>query len=95
MDEQFITEAMLLELGVDLEGKDTPALLDNLNTTLQDRVGTAITETLEDDQFSTLLDLQESGSDEAIEQWLAANVPNLEAIVSEQATALLDELADS
>lgn len=95
MDEQFITEAMLLELDIDLEGKDTPALLDNLNTTLQDRVGTAITETLEDDQFSTLLDLQESGSDEAIEQWLAANVPNLEAIVSEQVTALLDELADS
>lgn len=95
MDEQFITEAMLLELGVDLEGKDTPALLDNLNTTLQDRVGTAITETLEDDQLSALLDLQESGSDEAIEQWLATNVPNLEAIVSEQATALLDELADS
>lgn len=95
MDEQFITKAMLLELGVDLEGKDTPALLDNLNTTLQDRVGTAITETLEDDQLSALLDLQESGSDEAIEQWLATNVPNLEAIVSEQATALLDELADS
>lgn len=95
MDEQFITEAMLLELDIDLEGKDTPALLDNLNTTLQDRVGTAITETLEDDQLSALLDLQESGSDEAIEQWLATNVPNLEAIVSEQATALLDELADS
>lgn len=94
MDEQFITEAMLLELDIDLEGKDTPALLDNLNTTLQDRVGTAITETLEDAQLSTLLDLQESGSDEAIEQWLAANVPNLEAIVSEQVTALLDVLAN-
>jgi ABC-type Na+ transport system ATPase subunit NatA len=95
MDEQYITEEMLTELGVDLSGEDKTAMLAHLNDTLEERIGAEITESLDDDQLKELLDIQESGSDEALSQWLEQHVPDLQAIVQDNLAILLGELAEN
>jgi hypothetical protein len=95
MDEQYITEDMLTELGIDLTGQDKIALLAHLNDTLEERIGVEITESLNDVQLKELLDLQESGKDDEITAWLEQHVPDLPEIVSDHIDVLLGELAEN
>ena len=95
MDEQYITEETLNEIGIDLTGQDKLALLAHLNDTLEERIGVEITESLDDDQLKELLDLQESGNDEAITSWLETHVPDLQDIVADHVAVLLGELAEN
>lgn len=92
MEEQFITEDMLNELGIDLTDQDKETLLTHLNDTLKERIGVEITESLTDEQLKELLSLQESADDEAINQWLEQRVPDLEDIVRDNIAILLSEL---
>lgn len=95
MNEQFITESTLDTLGIDLGGQDKEALLAHLNDTLQERVGTEITESLDDEQLATLLDLQENATDEALGAWLEQNVPDFQQMVQDEIDILLGELAEN
>ena len=95
MNQQFITEDTLEEFGIDLQNQDKESLLTHLNETLQERVGTEIAATLRDDQLETLLDMQETASDEQVGTWLEQNVPELSQIVQDEIDILLGELAES
>ncbi|HEY1085099.1 MAG TPA: DUF5663 domain-containing protein [Candidatus Saccharimonadales bacterium] len=95
MNPQIITKQVLDEFGVDLEGKDVDSLLQHLNETLEERVGAEITESLDDDQLKALLDLQESGTDEQVGQWLEQNVPELQQITQDEIDILIGELAEN
>lgn len=92
---QLITKELLEEFGIDLSGKDVDSLVQHLNETLDERVGTEITESLDDDQLKELLDLQEKGSDEEVGTWLQANVPELQQIAQDEVDILLGELAEN
>jgi hypothetical protein len=93
--ENYITEDTLREVGVNLQGQDVVALLAHLNEMLEERVGTEITDALDDDKLQTLLDLQETASDEEVGNWMKANVPDFEAIVQDEIDILLGELAEN
>lgn len=93
MQNNFITIEHLTELGIELT--DTDNLLTHLNDTLQERVGTEITESLDDEKLKQLLALQEEGSDEDIADWLETNVPELKEIVQDEIDILLGELAEN
>lgn len=93
--QEFITKESLLSLGINLEGQDIDALLDHLNDTLQERVGTELTESLNDEQLKTLVDLQDKATDEEVGNWLEANVPEFEQIVKDEIDILLGELAEN
>jgi len=95
MNQQFITESTLDALGIDLDGQDKDALLAHLNETLQERVGTEITESLNDDQLKTLLVMQENAPEEELGTWLEQNVPDLKQIVQDEIDILLGELAEN
>lgn len=95
MSQQFITKETLDELGINLDGQDVEALLTHLNDTLQERVGTEITEELDDNQLKTLLDMQETASEEEIGAWLNQNVPDLQQITQDEVDILLGELAEN
>lgn len=95
MNQQFITESTLDALGIDLQGQDKEALLAHLNDTLQERVGTEITESLDDAQLKTLLALQENASDDELADWLEQNVPDMKQIVQDEIDILLGELAEN
>jgi hypothetical protein len=95
MNKQFITEGTLEEFGIDLQNQDKESLLTHLNETLQERVGTEVAAMLGDDQLETLLDMQETASDEQVGTWLEQNVPELSQIVQDEIDILLGELAES
>jgi len=93
--QEFITKESLLAAGIDLEGQDVESLLIEVNATLEERVGSEITESLNEAQLKTLIDMQEKATDEEIGEWLSKNVPEFEQIVQEEIDTILDELADS
>ena len=95
MNDQIITKQLLDEFGINLEGKDVGALLVHLNTTLDERVGTEITDSLEDDKLKELLELQETASDEQVGEWIEKNVPELQQITQDEVDILLGELAEN
>lgn len=95
MNQQFITESTLDALGIDLTGQDKEALLVHLNETLQERVGAEITESLDDNQLQTLLDLQENSTEDELGTWLEQNVPDFKLLVQDEIDIILGELAES
>lgn len=93
--DQYITKETLDAFGISLEGHDETSLLEHLNDTLKERIGTEIAALLDDTRLNELLDLQETASDEQVGDWLTQNVPELPQIVQDEIDILMGELADS
>lgn len=93
--DQYITKETLDAFGISLEGHDEASLLEHLNDTLKERIGTEIAALLDDARLNELLDLQETASDDQVGDWLAQNVPELPQIVQDEIDILMGELADS
>lgn len=94
MQPQYITQSTLTTLGIDLTGEDVDTLLDDLNETLQERVGTEITQSLNEDQLKELVDLQESATETEIGDWLQKNVPDLQQIIQNEIDILIGEIVE-
>jgi hypothetical protein len=95
MQTDYITQDSLTKLGINLDGQDVDSLLSHLNETLEERVGAEITESLDDAQLQTLVDLQEKGTDEEVGAWLQTNVPEFGQIVQDEIDIVLGELAEN
>jgi hypothetical protein len=93
--DQFITKQLLTSVGITVKPEYEEALLDNLNATLQERVGLEITDSLDEAQLETLVSLQENGDSQAVQDWLTANVPELGDIVKDEIDILLGEIAEN
>ena len=89
-----ITLEDLQSIGAILPEAESEAMLTEINDTLNERIGTEITEALNDEQLKQLLSLQQSGDTAAIDNWLEATVPELSEIMSDERDILLGELAD-
>lgn len=94
-DQPLITRELLDEFGISLDGQDEASFLQHLNNTLEERVGAEITESLDDNQLTALLDLQENGTDEQLGDWLQQNVPDLQQITQDEIDILLGEVAEN
>jgi hypothetical protein len=93
--QEYITKESLINLGINLEGQDVDSLLAHLNDTLEERVGSEITESLDDTQLTILVEMQEKASDEEIGEWLKQNVPEFDQIVQDEIDIVLGELAEN
>lgn len=94
-DKPLITKALLDEFGIELGDQDEQAFLKHVNDILDERIGTEITESLEEDQLKELLGVQEKGTDEEVGAWLDKNVPELQEIAQDEIDILLGELAEN
>lgn len=94
MQPQYITQSTLETLGIDLTGEDVEALLDDLNETLQERVGTEITQSLSEDKLKELVDLQETATEAEIGDWLQKNIPDLQQIIQNEIDILIAEIVE-
>lgn len=88
------TPELLTKLGINLSSDDQASLLSELQSTLQERVGLAIFDLLDDDEANRLLALQEKGDDKAISEWIVANVPEYSDVVQDEYEILVGELAE-
>ena len=94
-DQPLITKELLDKFGIELGDQDETSLLDHLNATLEERVGTELTESLDDDKLKELIDLQEKATDEEVGAWLDTNIPELQQITQDEIDILLGELAEN
>ncbi len=81
-------------MGIDLNDQDLTLLEEHFDTTLRDRVIQEIVEELTPEQAEELAAAQDI-SDEELLQWLRTNVPEFDAIVSDEVDILLGELAEN
>jgi hypothetical protein len=88
----IITAQVLTDRGINLPPTEQEQFLADLNDTLSERVGTEITESLDDEKLQALLDLQESSDDEAVGAWMKDNVPEMNQIIQDEIDILIDEL---
>lgn len=95
MNQPLITKELLDEYGIELSDQDEQSLIDHLNTTLTERVGSEVALSLDDDKLKELAKLQTSASDEEIGNWLEKNVPELQQITQDEIDILLGELAEN
>jgi hypothetical protein len=93
MNQPFITRELLDTFGIELGDQDEASFLEHLNATLEDRVGTEITDSLDDAQLAALVEIQEKGTDEEVADWLEKNVPELQQITQDEIDILLGEVA--
>lgn len=93
--QDYITKDSLLALGINLEDHDIDSLLLHLNETVEERIGTEITESLSDKDLEELVTLQETASEEELGAWIATHVPDYEAIVKDNIEITVGELAES
>ena len=93
--DQHITKETLESVGIAVKPEDEAALLHHLNTTLQERVGLEIIDSLNDEQLAALADIQENGDPQTVQQWLIDNVPELDEIKKDEIDILLGELAEN
>ncbi len=91
----FITLELLEQAGIDLGGEDVDALVEHLNQTLEERVGAEVVASLDDDKLKELSDLQDTGTDEQLVDWMTTNVPQLSDITKDEIDIIIGELAES
>ena len=93
--DQYITKETLQAFNINLEGQDKETLLEHLNDTLQELVGTEIAAMLDDDKLQELLETQKTATDEQMGTWLTQNVPELQQIVQDEINILMGELNEN
>lgn len=91
--QDYITKDDLLELGVKPEEID--ALLADLNDKVEQLVGDEIIESLSDDDVQTLVDLQDTASDEELGKWIADHVPDYQQIMQDNVDIVIGEFAET
>ncbi len=88
--DEDISKRLSLEL---LDPEDAKVMLDTFYQTLDDRMGIAIADKLNDEQLSRFENLKESGEDDdAIDDWLHAAIPGYQTMLDEEADKLLQEI---
>lgn len=95
MQEQYVTKDILETFGVKADDEKITSLLEHINATVEERVGAEITESLSDEQLKELLNLQDSGTDEQVGEWIAKNVPNYAEIVEDNIALTVGEVVES
>lgn len=89
------TPSLLADLGIKLPADAEAELLEHLTTTLQERIGLAIFDLLDDREAEALIALQEHGNDKVIADWIQTNVPEYQDVIQDEYDLLVADLAEN
>lgn len=92
--EPIITPEMLASTGIDIPDEQVVPMLDYFNDILDERVGESVVDALDDQQIEVLSQLQETASEEAIHNWIKANVKDLDEIIQGEVDIILGDAAE-
>lgn len=90
----LIDQEFLSSLGIVLDDQSFQSFDEHFQSTLRERILTEIVAELTPAQAEELATM-ENASDPELQQWLAANIPDLQEIVSDEIDILLGEVAES
>jgi hypothetical protein len=91
----LITPEMLAMTGIEIGDDEVEAYLIHLNDQLTERIGESVTNSLSEDQLKELSELQDTSTDEELNQWLQKNVKELDAIIQDEIDILLGDAAEN
>ena len=91
---QYITQQTLTDLGINIPADKSQDIIDHLNTTLSERIGAEIIDSLDDEKGQELVALQETNEQAVVAKWLQENVEEIEEIVQDEIEILLAEIVD-
>ena len=89
-----IEAKLLRSLGILLDQKHEDAMLEHLQETLQERVGLAVAELLEDDELKEFYDLVQKENEAELTEWLSDNLPDYKEIIEDEFDMLMGEIAN-
>lgn len=89
--QQSITSTTLQQFGINLPIDQEETILQKLNELLEERIGAEIAASLDDIQLEQMADIQDDDPAK-LEEWIAANVPELQEIVQDEFDILMDEI---
>ena len=92
---KLITTSTLHDLGIHKSEAEEQALIEHFQETLNERVGNAVIDVLDDDQATHLMELTEQGDAEQTMAWLQETIPEFEQIVQDEYEILMGELAEN
>lgn len=87
-----ITHQFIQDLGLELDEATFASLAEHADETLHERIINEVVEELTPEQAEELASF--TGDDEALQQWLVANVKDLQEIVADEVDILLGEIAE-
>ncbi len=88
-----IDQNVLVSLGIEL-GDATPEFIAHVGEKLNERIGAAIIELLDDDEAKELTELSQNSSAEDVQKWLEANVEDYKDVIQDEFDILMGELAE-
>jgi hypothetical protein len=91
--EPLVTPLLLAATGIDVPDHEVAPLLDYMNELLEERIGEAVVEMLDDAQLEELAALQETANETEVAAWVQAHTPTLSEIVQDQLALILGEAA--
>ncbi len=91
--QDYITRDDLLDLGV--KEQDVDAIAAELNEKAEQLIGDEVIESLTDEDVQTLVDMQETATDEELGTWIAEHVPDYQEIIQDNADIVLGEFAET
>lgn len=93
--EPLITPVMLASTGIRIADDEVDAFLEHLNDQLTERIGEAITESLDPAQLDELSKLEETATDEELGEWMSKNVTDLDDIIADEIEILLGDAVEN
>ncbi|MGV9002352.1 MAG: DUF5663 domain-containing protein [Candidatus Saccharimonadaceae bacterium] len=90
---EYLTKQDLEEAGVVVPDGKVSEFLQHANESLAERIEAEVANSLSEEEAEEMLEVQETGDDDALQAWIAVHVPELIEIVQDEIDILLDELA--
>lgn len=90
---EYITKQDLEEAGVVVPDGKVEEFLKHANQSLAERIDAEVVNSLSEEEANEMIEIQDSGDDDALQAWTALHVPELIEIVQDEIDILLDELA--
>jgi len=88
-----IDKSFLAELGYkDLSPEKEQQLITDLSMILSSRVSKRVAASIAEEDYEAFVKLEESGDNDAIEQWIDEKVPNQQEIIDDERQQMVEEL---
>lgn len=88
-------DKLLKSLDVQMNEDHKAAFVEHLNEQLQERVGLAIADLLDEDELDEYIKISDSGNKEATQRFIAEYLPDIQDIISDELDILLGDIAES
>lgn len=89
-----ITAADLTTMGINLTDEKMTSLLDHLNQELNERVGTALLQELDDEQIDEYNEFIKTASEDQVGEWLSSKIPEFTQIIQDEIDVMLGDVAE-